>query len=52
MIERIGAPMGRRALYMSMSLNGFVAGHPGSDANSVLARPAYTENNETLKEES
>ena len=42
--------MGRLALYMS--LNGFVAGHRGSDANSVLARPASAENNETLKEES
>ena len=44
--------MGRLALYMSMSFNGFVAGHRGSDANSVLARPASAESNETLKEES
>ena len=44
--------MSRLTLCMSMSLNDFIAGHPGSDANSVLARPAHAENNETLKEES
>ena len=44
--------MGRLMPYMSTFLNGFSAGHPGCDANSVLARPAYAENNETLKEES
>ena len=41
--------MGRLTLYMSLS--GFIAGHPGGDANSVMARPAYAENNETFKEE-